>query len=191
MTEVIASVTRPEICVIRNLNEHPCHANEQPADQGFLLDHRMNVTVSIRDTETGNVKNIVELMCMYVNMDSKKDVLNCKDTDFGEVISRVEMVNMPVDSLIIIHSANVTRKATIEEMLQAFEKIQCILCRASSITFKTGYDPGIYFDYKFMQPKAAKWIDASLRDYTDGDMRKEKYEDGCYIHKIPFKQENK
>lgn len=186
MAEVVASVTRPDICVIRNLDTHPCHSNEQPVDQKFLLDHRMNVTVSIRDNETGSVKNIVELACMYVNMDSKKDVLDCKNTDFDEVINRVEILNMTVDNLIIVHSATVTRKATIEEMLQAFEKIQCILCRASSVTFKTGYDPGIYFDYKFMQPKAAKWIDASLRDYTDGDMRKEKYEDGCYIHKIPL-----
>lgn len=187
MTEVVASVTRPEICVIRNLNEHPCHVNEQPDDQQFLLNHRMSVTVSIRNTETDTIKNIAELNCMYVNMDSKKDILECKDTNFKEIIERVENVNMPVDSLIIVHSAVVTRKATIEEMVQAFEKIQCVLCRAASVTFKTGYDPGIYFDYKFMQPKASKWIDASIREYTDGDMRKEKYEDGCYIHKIPWK----
>ena len=187
MTEVIASVNRPEICVISNLETHPCHPNEQPSDQQFLLNHRMSVTISIRDTETGNVKNIVDLLCMYVNMDSKRDITVCKDTDFKEVIERVENVNMPVDSLIIVHSATITRKATIEELSQVFEKIQCVLCRAASITFKTGYDPGIYFDYKFMQPKASKLVDASIREYTDGDMRKEKYDDGCYIHKIPWK----
>lgn len=191
MTEVVVSVTRPEICVIRHLNEHPCHVNEQPCDQQFLLDHRMNVNIAIRDVESGSVKPIVDLNCMYVNMDSKKDIVSCKDTDFQEVIERVEKVNMPVDNLIIVHSAIVTRKATLEEMTQAFEKIQCVLCRAASVTFKIGYDPGIYFDYKFMQPKAAKLIDASLREYTDGDMRKEKYEDGCYIHKIPWRPENR
>ena len=192
MYEVVASVTRPEICVIGSLETHPCHENEQPMNQKFRLEHAMNVSIIVKEKDDNDenakvtVKNVVELNCMYVNMDSKKDIASCKDTDFKEVIERVESVDMPLDNLIIVHSATISRRATVEELAKAFEKIQCVLCRAASVTFNTGYDPGIYFDYKFMQHKSARLIDASIREYNDGDMRKEVYEDGCYIHKIPW-----
>lgn len=184
MTEVVVSVTRPEICFIGNLNEYPCHSNNQNDEHRFLLDHRMSVTVSIRDTETDTLKDIVELICIYVNMNNKKDIKSCKDNDLNEVIKRVKQINMPVESLIIVNSAIVERTATLEEVTQAFEKIQCVLCRAASAIFKTDHSHSIYFDYKFIQPKTAKWINASLRDYADCNMIKEKYEDGCYIHEI-------
>lgn len=188
--EILASVTKPEICVIRDIETKPCHKEDQPSDQEFLTNHRMIVSLFSRETEEDKPKAIADLHCMYVNMDSRKDIEACKDTDYAEIINRVERVNMPLDNLIIVHSATVCRKATLEELSKAFEKIHCILCRAASTTFNTGYDPGIYFDYKFMNSKSAKWIDASVREYTDGDMRKETYDDGCYIHKIPWNPNN-
>lgn len=183
MSEIVASITRPEVLVIKNIKTQPCNKKDQPVNQQFLLDHRMIVTVAIRDNEESPARNLVELNCMCVNMDSRQDQISCMDTDFKEVIQRVNELDVPLNNLIIVHSANICKKATLEELGKAFEKIQCVLCRASSLTFKIEGAPGIYFDYKFMQPKSAKWISASLREY-DGDMRKEVYADGEYIHKI-------
>jgi hypothetical protein len=102
------------------------------------------------------------------------------------VITRVEELKMPLDNLVIIHSARICKEVSINELSIAFEKIHCILCRAATLTFKEGWDIGVYFDFKYMEQGTAKLLSAVIREYNDGDMRKEVYDNGIYIHKIPW-----
>ena len=185
---IYASILKPDICVINDICTKPCDKDEQPLDQDFF-----NKYSTIIEIDSGNEEQrdtIARLSCVCIDTSNQDDMSIFSKTGFSEDIERATGLNMPLDNLVIVHQLYINTSASFEVISKAFEKIHCIVCRAASIEIKEGHNIGIYFDFSCMNNTIIKLLSASLSDYIDGDMRKEEYENGIYIHKIPWNTNN-
>lgn len=181
-----ASVIKPNICYMKNIDTKPCEIDSQPCDSEFRTDHEMIVTISTVDKDNNDSKLVSALHCVVVNMKDDDDVKEILKSNYKDVMDNILSIDTkyPIDNLIIVHDIWFSRWASIKDINRMFERLHCILCRAASSAFCRGYNPGIYFDLTKMQKESAEILEKFIREYNDGDMRKKTYNNGIYIHKI-------
>lgn len=184
--KLTASIIKPNICYIKNIDTKPCEIESQPCDSEFRADHEMIVTISTVDKDSNDSKLVAALHCIVVDMTNQDDVKECLNSNYKDVMDNILSIDTeyPLDNLIIVHDISFSRWASIKDIHRMFERLHCILCRAASSAFKCGYNPGIYFDLTKMQSESAEILKKFIREYNDGDMRKKVYNNGMYIHKI-------